>query len=190
MASRKGRQTDGTEGGNQRRSSKSQATQKREDLNRQRRERYARDEAHRTHIRAMQKQRYRETRAKTPYEDKLSEGLLTDGVQREVIFDGEDELYVYECYTLREAAEALGRSLLTIRSWIEKEFIPPPVCKGSRPTHQQYTRYELDAIAFVLSEHSKHSKYISSKDTPVIERLHDAVWSAREAHLGFELETA
>ncbi len=87
---------------------------------------------------------------------------------------------------MRETAEALGKSLLTVRSWIEKEFIPAPVCRESQQGYLQYVRCEVDAMASVLSANAKHSKYISSKDVTIINRLFEAVWDARREHLGYE----
>jgi hypothetical protein len=86
---------------------------------------------------------------------------------------------------MRETAEALGKSLLTIRSWIEKGFIPAPVCAESQQEYLQYTVYELTALASVLSEHAQSSKYISAKDQSLITRIHDAVEVARIEFLGF-----
>ena len=93
--------------------------------------------------------------------------------------NGVDELVVVEGYTLRETGEALGKSMLTIRSWIENQIIPDPFCWESSSGYQQYARFELDVIADILAEHEETSSYISTKDTALIEELWGCVEQVR-----------
>lgn len=112
----------------------------------------------------------------------MSNGLLANGVEREVRVDGIPGTMVMESFGLREAGAALGRSLLTIRSWIENEIIPAPFATGvlGNGKYKQYFRFELEAIAEVLVEHERHSKYVTDSDVETIDRLWDVVEQVRE----------
>lgn len=101
--------------------------------------------------------------------------------------EGVEDLLVLEGFTLRETGEALGRSLLTIRSWIENEIILAPFCFEAATGYQQYTRFELDALSEILCEHEQHSQYVSSQDAALIERMHEVMEIARSGFLEAEV---
>jgi len=155
--------------------------QRREDHNRRRRELYHTDPTYRAGI--LQKQREAYNREKGPLESRLSEGLLREGVEREVKIDGLPDIYVMEAFTLREAGEALGRALLTIRSWIENEVIPAPMAEDASTGYQQYLRFELELLADVLAAHETHSQYVSTTNEDLIDRIWGSMNAGRDEFL-------
>ena len=95
--------------------------------------------------------------------------------------DGMEELVLMEGYTLREAGIALGKALLTIRSWMESEVIPPPFCEEAASGYQQYARFELDLLAEMLARHETHSQYVSTvNDDELIDEIWVTLEGARE----------
>jgi len=88
-----------------------------------------------------------------------------------------------EAFTLREAGEALGRALLTIRSWIENEVIPAPMAEDASTGYQQYLRFELELLADVLAAHETHSQYVSTTNEDLIDRIWGSMNAGRDEFL-------
>lgn len=155
--------------------------EKRENHNRRRRELYSTDDTYRARVLSQQREAY--NRDKTPLASKLTRGVLRDGVRREMKVENVEELLVLEGYTLRETGEALGRSLLTIRSWMENKVIPAPFCKEAATGYQQYTRFELEALAEILSVHEQTSQYVSTANIDLIADIEVMFSEVREGFL-------
>lgn len=111
----------------------------------------------------------------------LEDGLLRDGVRREMKVDGIDELMVLEGYTLMESAEALGKAYLTVRGWIQNGIIPEPVCQEAVTGYRQFLRFELEGLAAVLSVHEQTSRYVSSANTQLVDTIHQTIEDLRAA---------
>ena len=158
-----------------------QEAQKRENRNRRRRELYSTDPDYRARIRQQQREAYH--REKGPLTSKLAEGVLRDGVRREMEVNGVDELIVLEGYTLREAGEALGKSMLTIRAWIGNGIIPEPIAWEASTGYQQFLRFELEMMAEILAEHETHSAYVSTQNEELIDDIWRSVADIREGFL-------
>jgi hypothetical protein len=151
------------------------AAKKITDHNERRRLLYATDPTYRARVLKRARLSYN----KGELSSKLENGVLRSGVRREVRIDYEgygDGLHVIECYTLRETGEALGRVLLTVRSWIASGILPEPIIKEASTGYKQYSRKELDVIAEVIARHESHSQYISAANTELV----DMIWVCAE----------
>ena len=91
----------------------------------QRRAQYASDEAAATDARRQQREKYQPVTA-VRGAPKLGNGLLARGERREVITGEMDHPELVETFTVPQAAEALGRSVSTLRRWIEADRVPSP----------------------------------------------------------------
>ena len=173
MGSRKGRKSSGSTSAATRGEKQLQETQKREDNNRARRTQYATDQQYRSQQQARARAHYRETTGST-VERRLEDGALAEGTKREVI-DTNGDAWVLESYTLREAAEALGRTPLTLRRWIEESLVPEMVLSDSTYGYRQFCRGEMDAMVRVLKSHEKEYSYLRKEHEKTIQRIFDAV---------------
>jgi hypothetical protein len=98
---------------------------------------------------------------------------------REVEIIETGQIGVLECYTLRETGAALGRSLLTIRSWLKNELFPAPALRATGTGYPQFCREELDVAARILARHEKFSRYLSATHESTITQLHEAMDAVR-----------
>ena len=112
----------------------------------------------------------------------LADGVLVDGVDREVIADGIDPT-VIEAYTLNEAGQALGKTLLTLRTWVVNGILPRCVLKDTTFGYQQFSRGELDVIAEIVAEHEQQYAYLRKNHVTTIERLWSALATYRETYI-------
>lgn len=76
---------------------------------------------------------------------------------------------------MREAAEALSRTLLTLRRWVTEGMIPPPVLTDTTYGHVQYLRGELMVISRVLAEHEREFAYFRKEHVATQTRIHAGV---------------
>ena len=88
-----------------------------------------------------------------------------------------------ETFTVPEAAEALGRSVATIRRWIEAEKIPGPYLRDLSRSYNVYTLGELQVMARIIGEHEREFNYLVSEHNTVVERLHQAVFAYRQLYI-------
>lgn len=84
-----------------------------------------------------------------------------------------------ETFTVPEAAEAFGRSVATIRRWIDADKIPEPYLRDLSRGYLVYSVGELQTMARVIAEHEQEFNYLVSEHNQVIERLHQAVSAFR-----------
>lgn len=118
--------------------------------------------------------------------DLAAEGrLLTEGTEKEVIvhLDDGDIIQAHEVYSIPEAADALGKALLTLKRWIRQGIIPEPVVTDTVKGHKHYTEGELQSIARILIEHENEYTYLKQTHTDTVARLHEVVSAYREAHM-------
>jgi hypothetical protein len=100
----------------------------------------------------------------------LSGGVLSAGTRREVV-DGAGDPWTLECYTLREAAEALGRTPLTLRRWMEDGLIPLPAVYDTSHGYRQYLRGDLNAIAKILAKHEQEYSYLRKEHENTVQLI-------------------
>lgn len=83
------------------------------------------------------------------------------------------------CYSVPEAAKALGRTPLTLKSWIASEMVPPPILADTTYGYMQYSKAELQSIAKVLHKHEKVFSYLLKTHTDTVNDIYRAVDSCR-----------
>lgn len=84
-----------------------------------------------------------------------------------------------ESFSLAEAADALGRSLLTFRKWIAQNLVPSPVFADVVKGNFCYTLPEVEAIAAGLVEHERTFVYLGVSHRASIAVIRRAVEAAR-----------
>lgn len=102
---------------------------------------------------------------------------------RELFMEGMDHPATVVCYTLPEAARALGRSELTLKRWIEDDLIPEPVLRDTTRAYRHYSSGELQAIARVLAQHEREFTYYASTHTVTRERMMQTLHAYRATHI-------
>ena len=167
-----------------RRGEKMQKAKRSPDRNQRRRLLYASDPAYRARVLRRQREHYSRTRGSQ--ESKLKDGVLCRGIQREIDVDGLDDIVVLESYTLRQTGDALGRSILTIRTWIKNGIIPEPFCTEAATGYKVYARFELDVMAEILADHETHSQYVSADNEELVGEFHECVEAVRQGFLDSE----
>lgn len=91
-------------------------------------------------------------------------------------------MYV-ECYTIPEAAAAMGRSMLGFKRWITDGLIPPTVLKDTTRGYKQYSYGELEAIRRQIAIHEREFAYFTVKHETTIHRVWQAVQAYRAEHI-------
>lgn len=88
-----------------------------------------------------------------------------------------------ETFTIPEAAEAFGRSVATVRRWIEADKIPGPYLRDLSRGYHVYSRGELEVMARIIGQHEQEFNYLVSSHNPIIETLQQAVSAYRAEYL-------
>jgi hypothetical protein len=88
-----------------------------------------------------------------------------------------------ECYTLPEAAEGLGRTLLTLNRWIKDDLLPGPYLRETVRKFRVYSIGELRAIARVLAQHEHEFAYFTTAHTVTRNMIHQTVHAYRVSHI-------
>lgn len=125
-------------------------------------------------------------------ESKIKRGLLLSGVEKVVyVFGKPNELYRIEVFSVLRAAKALGKNTLTIKKWIRKNKIPPPVLRCVSLGYKHYSLDELQTIANVLRAHEQEYEYLRDNHVEVMQEIHKAVEIVRGYGYGesYEAET-
>lgn len=155
--------------------SKDQGSEIHADRAKQRRAAYAQDPAGAGRIRDGARERYQ---AANPKQNRPA-GLLSRGENREI--DGPDFEHPVQCesFTIPQAAEALGRSVATLRRWIEANKLPPPLYWETTRRVGVYSVGELQVIRQLLVEHEQEYTYLVDRYSDAVERVHQAVHAYR-----------
>lgn len=147
------------------------------DRNKQRRAQYASDPGARDSIRDAARDRYHGGSARP---QPLRNGLLTQGERREVATGEMEHPEVVESFTIPEAAAALGRSVATIRRWIETDRIPGPILEEVVRHNKVYSVGELETMQRVIAQHERDFVYlVSGQGNYIVETLHQAMHAYR-----------
>lgn len=91
-----------------------------------------------------------------------------------------------QTYTIREASEALGKSLANFRRWVNHELIPLPVFKDTARSYYCYTKEELQIIARILAEHEREFTYFCAKHETVSNQIHQSIMGYRARLMGVD----
>jgi len=86
-------------------------------------------------------------------------------------------------FSLSEAADALGRSLITFRKWVSQNLVPGPIFADVTKGNFCYTAPEITAIAEGLSSHERDFVYLGVAHHRSIAVIRRAVEAARLAVL-------
>lgn len=146
------------------------------DLNTVRRSKYASDLAGAGRVRDGSRERYQEGKVNPR---KLANGLLAAGESREVICGEMDAPITVETFTIPQAAEALGRSLSTIRRWLDADKMPAPHLQDINRKVMVYSVGELEVMARIISQLEESHIYLATEQTHVVETLHQATHAYR-----------
>lgn len=90
-----------------------------------------------------------------------------------------------ESFTIPQAAEALGRSLATLRRWIADDKLPAPYLEelGTGRSLLVYSVGELEVIARQIAAHEREFVYLAGESTHIIEALQQAVHAYRVEYI-------
>jgi hypothetical protein len=163
-----------------------QDAKKHTDRNEQRREKYARDPVYAETQRRRFRDHYRKKSGgkARPASDLEGGKLLARAQSKEVEIRGDQSLYpepvVALVFTVRETAQALGKSELTLRRWIKAGMIPPARLFDTSYGYQHYSRGELRIIARILARHAHEFDYLHKRHESTIGNIWDAVQNYRE----------
>ena len=102
---------------------------------------------------------------------------------REVITDDMEYPQTVECFTLPEAARALGRTELTLKRWIEDDLIPSPILHDTSRHYRQYSVGELRVLANELQLHEREFSYYALAHTSRKERIMQHIFAHRQHHV-------
>lgn len=94
-----------------------------------------------------------------------------------------DHPVAVESYTVSEAAVALGRSVATIRRWIEADKIPEPYLRDVSTNYRVYSVGELQVMSRILAQHEREFSYLATGSTHIAETLHQAVHAYRSEYI-------
>lgn len=87
--------------------------------------------------------------------------------------------HAVESFTIPQAAEALGRSVATIRRWLEADKLPAPYLTDVAKGYTVYSVGELQVIARTIGQFEQQFSYLISENTHIVETLHQAVHAYR-----------
>lgn len=88
-----------------------------------------------------------------------------------------------ESFTIPQAAEALGRSLATIRRWVSGDKIPAPYLTEVVHKHKVYSVGELQVMARIIAQHERDFTYLVSEHTHIVETLQQAIHAYRSEYI-------
>lgn len=95
----------------------------------------------------------------------------------------EGNLYVVLAFTRTEAAQALGRTLLTLRGWIKKGLIPDPYLIDTTYGYEHYSVGELEAIRPILDEHFRVYSQLQTNHEQAVADIHAAMVKYRAKYI-------
>lgn len=87
---------------------------------------------------------------------------------------------VVECYTVPEAARALGKTELTFKRWIKEDLIPEPILHDTVRHFRHYSAGEVRVMARVLAQHEQSFSYYAMNHTQTREQMMQQMFGYRE----------
>lgn len=141
---------------------------------------YANDPATASAIREDNRQRYQQEH---PPQQRLASGLHHNGTIREVYGDQRTGRRAQRqaTYTVSEAAQALGRSLVTLRRWIADGKIPRPFLKEGTRQQRVYSLQEMQIIGGLIAQAEAHGDYLTGT-SPAIFQIANQIQGYRLLH--------
>jgi hypothetical protein len=148
------------------------------DYNKVRRELYGADPQYAERQREYARRSYRKDNPLQP--SRLTDGPLHTGTLREVYVEGMDYPEVVECYTIPEAARALGKTEITFKRWLKEDLIPEPILKDTLRNFRHYSAGEVRVMARVLAQHEQSFSYYAVHHTHTREQMMQQMFGYRE----------
>jgi len=113
-----------------------------------------------------------------------SKNLLTKS--REVlVLRGSEEYIKVNGFSIVMAAKALGKSVIQIRSWISKGYIPEPVLQVKNYGYFVYDSREMQIIRKHLYRYTKKGvSYLTKNSLDFIGDLNTEIWNYRGNQYG------
>lgn len=160
-----------------RRGAGSQA-KKRADRNKRRREIYSSDVGEEERNRDRARKAYRDKHPKTS----KPPGVLVQLPEVKEVYreTDPDKVVSLEVYTVPAAAEALGKTQLTLKHWINDELVPGPILLDTVFGYRHYSSGELKIIFTILKEHWRTYDYLTPNFTTVIHQIAQNVEAYRK----------
>ncbi len=90
-----------------------------------------------------------------------------------------DHPIAVESFSVPQAAAALGRSVITIRRWIESDKIPAPYLEDVQRHYLVYSVGELEVLARIIAQHEREFTYLASEHNDISLRIHQAIFGYR-----------
>lgn len=84
-----------------------------------------------------------------------------------------------ETFTIREAADALGRSMSTLRRWVSDDRLPGPILEDTQHHYPVYSVGELEVIAREIARHEQEFVNLVTRHAHIVEQLQQAVFAYR-----------
>lgn len=143
------------------------------DRNAVRREQYANDLEYAERIRQRERANYRSEHPKKACA--FASGLLLAPTVKEVRRGDDPTLLYIGVYTMKQSAEALGKTMLGFKRWVKEGLIPPPVLTDANRGYLHYSVGELEAIRTELVRHEHEFSYFTTKHVSTIHRVWTSV---------------
>ena len=104
---------------------------------------------------------------------------------KEVVVQGTEECVYAYVYTVPRLAEALGRSIPTVKKWISEGLIPPPIIRDTSRNYAHYSVGEYEIIRTFLKERERTVglQYLGASHAVDIERLHQQLEGFRKSNI-------
>lgn len=135
-----------------------------------------------TAIRIKNKARYRDS--KTDLVGLASTVLLTKPRIVTIAIDDGESVKV-KGFSIVMAAEALGKSVIQLRAWIGKGYIPEPILLVRNHGYYVYDSKEMQIIRKHLYRHTKKGvSYLTKNSLDFMEGLNTDLWAYRGEHYG------
>ena len=85
--------------------------------------------------------------------------MLRDGEPREVFHEDMETPAIVETYTIPQAAEALGKSEVNFRRWLQRDLVPAPYLRETTRNLLVYSRGEMQVLVEQLARHEESFAY-------------------------------
>lgn len=136
-------------------------------------------------IRIKNKALYRDSKGADNLAVLAHESLLTESRSVDVALAPGRGMRSIDAYSIVMAAEALGKSVIQVRSWIEKAFIPPPVLRVVNHGYSVYDSTEMEIIRDHLYRHTKTGiSYLTDNSIEFVSELFKDIKKHRKANHG------
>lgn len=127
-------------------------------------------------------------RKKNPRITDIDKGLRVPPEKLEVLRIGDEEfvegIVQVKCYTLSSMALALGKTRMTLRTWVKTGVIPPPVLRDENNDRFKYYSFgEVKIMNRVLNQHFKEFDYLATSHETTIHQMWQEIEGYRREYI-------